>query len=117
MKTEAELAAAAEDLKSAALALKTTLDVARRQRKRDRIYLALTAVTLAGLAALTTLSFQQSQDNGETLRILREVTGAESRAASDERLKAAINELDRRLSETITVAINSLRCDLSEETC
>ena len=99
MKTEAELAAAAEDLTAAALALKNTLDVARRQRRRDRIYLGFAALLLV-------LTLFQSRQNGQTLHIVKEATSDEAQAASQERLRAAIDELVDRIDCEMEVNLN-----------
>lgn len=117
MRTEAELTAAAENLTAAALALNQSLDTARRLRRRDRVVIVLGLLMVAALSVLTGLSLRQSRDNGQVLRIMREVTSDEAREASDARLAAAIDELDRRLSAEITAAINQALCELREGSC
>jgi len=109
-KTEAELAKAAEDLTDAALALKATLDVARRQRRRDRIYLGFAVLLLA-------LTLLQSRQNGEVLKLVKESTSPERQRESEERIAGAIDEIERRLTVVLDQAIGEVLCEVGVREC
>jgi hypothetical protein len=102
-KTEAELAAAAEELTDAALALRESVETEKRRRRTDR-------VVMAALAAILALTLWQSRQNGETLQIVEDATSAEARAESERRLAGAMDEIDRRFRAAISEAVSDLDC-------